>query len=107
MRRNEPAERINLAVVFGQSDVMSGQDHWFFLGPMVGRRIVFVDQADGRPYRRGYQACKHIKLAVGRNAKNLLVRFRKWSQLGPFSLRKGGGSGRNQEQSQPDYAQSS
>src|SRR5215831_1922148 len=50
--RNETAEGVNLAVQFGHRDVMRGERHRFFLCPLIGSGIIFVDKSSRLPARR-------------------------------------------------------
>ena len=85
-RWNEAAERIDLALVFGEGDMVGWQRHLFPLGPFVRGGVVFVNQGLGFPDRR--QAREDIHLAAGRHAQNLLGRVGKRRFAFPFPLRK-------------------
>lgn len=85
-RIHESAERINLPVILRKRDVVRWKRHRLFLGPMIGGRIVFVDQSFRVPNRN--KSSEDIHLSACRRAQNFLGGLWKWRELFPFGLRK-------------------
>src|SRR6202035_798913 len=84
-------EHVNLAIVFGESEMVSRQRHGLLLCPLIYGRVILIDHSDRLPHGRGNESRKDVHFAVGRLSDDLLMRFGKRRQIHPLSLGKSSG----------------
>src|SRR6266571_4597931 len=84
LRKDEAAERVDLALVLGKGNVMRRERHRLLLRPLVGDGIVFVNHSD-RLEARSVTA-EHVHLAARRSSEQLFRWFRKRGELRPLPL---------------------
>ena len=89
-RIHESAKRVNLPVIFRERHVVRRKRHGFFLGPMIGGRIVFVDQSLRLPKRN--QAGEDIHFPAGRPRPGFLRPARGMAPASHLACAKAEGS---------------
>jgi hypothetical protein len=81
LRIGEAAEGVDLVVQCGECDVMGRKSHRLLLGPLVGRRVVFVNHRLRLP--AGRETAEDVKLAPSGCAEHLLGGVREGRALDP------------------------
>src|SRR6266849_6471833 len=84
LRKNETAERVDLALVLGKGNVMRRERHRFLLRPLVGDGVVFVNHSDRLEAWR--VPAEDVHLSVCRCAEQLFSRLWKRRKLRPLPL---------------------